>query len=65
MAGAALTSKTTPSNSAPWAQKAMGAVTTAGKVFGAINGVREAIPVVEGIARAGMGATSYMAPFVI
>ena len=65
MAGAALASKTVPSNSAPRANKAMNAVTTAGKVLSVAGAVREAIPVVQGIARAGMTAASYMAPFVI
>ncbi len=65
MAGVALTSKTTCPNTAPWAQKALGAAQTAGKVWGAVQCVREAIPVVQGFSRAGMTAASYAAPFVI
>ncbi len=65
MAGTALTSKVSGSNSTPWAQKALGAVQTAGKFIGIANGIREAIPVVQGIARAGMTAASYGLPFVI
>ena len=42
MAGAALASKTVPSNSAPWANKAMNAVTTAGRVLSVAGAVREA-----------------------
>ena len=40
-------------------------MTTAGKVLSVAGAVREAIPVVQGIARAGMAAASYMGPFVI
>ncbi len=65
MATAALTTKQWAPNSAPWADEAMGAVTTAGKVLSVMHVVREAIPVVQGIARAGMTASSYMTPFVL
>ena len=49
MAGAALTSKVSESNSNPFINKAIGAATTAGKVFSVANGIRQAIPVVQEI----------------
>ena len=64
MAGAALTSKVSESNSNPFMNKAMGAVTTAGKVFSAANGIRQAIPVVQGIMRAAPGMIARVAPLL-
>ena len=62
MAGSALTSKACESNSNPIFNKAVGAVTTAGKVFSVANGIRQAIPVVQGIMRAAPGIMTH-APF--
>ena len=64
MAGAALTSKVSESNSNPFMNKAMGAVTTAGKVFSVANGIRQAIPVVQGIMRAAPGIMARVAPLL-
>ena len=64
MAGAALTSKVSESNSNPFMNKAMGAVTTAGKVFSVANGIRQAIPVVQGIMRAAPGMIARVAPLL-
>ena len=64
MAGAALTSKVSESNSNPFLNKAMGAVTTAGKVFSVANGIRQAIPVVQGIMRAAPGMVARVAPLL-
>ena len=44
--------------------KAMGAVTTAGKIFSVTNGIRQAIPVVQGIVRAAPGLMARVAPLV-
>ena len=60
MAGSALTSKACESNSNPILNKAIGAVTTAGKVFSVANGIRQAIPVVQGIMRAAPGVSAAM-----
>ena len=65
MAGAALTSKVSESNANPFMNKAIGAVTTAGKVFSVANGIRQAIPVVQGIMRAAPGMMARMAPLVL
>ena len=64
MAGTALTSKACESNANPIFNKAMGAVTTAGKVFSVANGIRQAIPVVQGIVRAAPGLVARVAPLV-
>ncbi len=68
MAGTALTTKETSSNTSPWAQKAMGAVQTAGKVLSIAHGIREAIPVVQGVGHGiaqGIYAARYGLPFLI
>ena len=65
MAGTALTSKASESNSNPIFNKAMGAVTTAGKIYSVANGIREAIPVVQGILRAAPGMIARVAPLVL
>ena len=64
MAGSALTSKVSESNSNPFMNKAMGAVTTAGKVFSVANSIRQAIPVVQGLVRAAPGLMARVAPLV-
>jgi len=65
MAGAPMTSKACESNSNSFANKAMGAMTTAGKVFSVANGIRQAIPVVQGIVRAAPGIMARMAPALV
>ena len=65
MAGSALTSKACESNASPIMDKAIGAMTTAGKVFSVANGIRQAIPVVQGIVRAAPGIMARMAPLVL
>ena len=45
--------------------KAIGAVTTAGKVFSVANSIRQAIPVVQGIMRAAPGVMARMTPPVL
>ena len=64
MAGEALTSKVSESNSNPFLNKAIGAATTAGKVFSVANGIRQAIPVVQGIMRAAPGMVARVAPLL-
>ena len=64
MAGSALTSKACESNSNPIMNKAIGAVTTAGKIFSVANNIRQAIPVVQGIVRAAPGIMARVAPLV-
>ena len=65
MAGTALTSKACESNANPIMNKAIGAVTTASKVFSVANGIRQAIPVVQGIVRAAPGIMARVAPLVL
>ena len=65
MAGGVLTSKVSESNSNPIMNKAMGAVTTASKIFSVANGIRQAIPVVQGIMRAAPGMVARVAPLVL
>ena len=64
MAGTALTSKACESNANPIMNKAIGAVTTASKVFSVANGIRQAIPVVQGLVRAAPGLMARVAPLV-
>ena len=64
MAGSALTSKVSESNSNPFMNKAIGAVTTAAKVFSVANGIRQAVPVVQGIIRAAPGIAARVAPLI-
>ena len=45
--------------------KAIGAVTTAGKVLSVANSIREAIPVVQGLIRAAPGFVARVAPLVL
>ena len=65
MAGGVLTSKVSESNANPIMNKAMGAVTTASKIFSVANGIRQAIPVVQGIMRAAPGMVARVAPLVL
>ncbi len=65
MAGSALTTKESATSGTPWAQKAMNAASTAGKVISIANGVREAIPVVRGLARAGLAAAEFAWPLLV
>ena len=65
MAGTALTSKACESNANPIMNKAMGAVTTASKVFSVANGIRQAIPVVQGIVRAPPAMMARMVPALV
>ena len=65
MAGSALTSKACESNANPIMNKAIGAVTTAGKIISVANGIRQAIPVVQGIVRAAPGMIARVAPLVL
>ena len=51
MAGQHLTSKVTQSKSAPWGGKLVSAVSAVGQGVAIANGIREALPVVQGIAR--------------
>ena len=64
MAGSALTSKACESNSNPIMNKAIGAVTTAGKIFSVANNIRQAIPVVQGLICAAPGMVARVAPLV-
>ena len=65
MAGAPMTSRPVESNSNAFMNKAIGAATTAGKVFSVANGLRQAIPVVQGIVRAAPGIMARMAPALV
>ena len=55
MAGQALTSRVNHTNSASWQNKALSAATSAGHGFAIANGVREALPIIQNVARATAG----------
>ena len=55
MAGQALTSPVNHTNSAPWQNKALSVATQVGHGFAVANGIREALPVIQNVARAASG----------
>ncbi len=63
MAGAPMTTKEVVPGGT-FGQKAFQAATTAAKVISIANGVREAIPIVQGVARAGVAAAQYAWPLL-
>ncbi len=46
-------------------QKSFQAATTAARVISIANGVREAVPIVRGVGRAGGAAAQYAWPFLV
>ena len=61
MAGQHLVSKTQVSSSAPWAGKLASAATAVGTGISIANGIREALPIVTGAAR----AAGFALPFLM
>ena len=61
MAGQHLVSKTQVSSSAPWAGKLAAVGSAVGKGLAIVGGIREAVPIVTGIAR----AAGYTLPFLM
>ena len=55
MAGQVLTSRVSHKSSTPWQNKALSAATTVGHGFAVANGIREALPILGGVARAAAG----------
>ena len=55
MAGQALTSRVSHTNSAPWQNKALSVATQVGHGFAMANGIREALPIIQGVARTAAG----------
>ena len=55
MAGQVLTSRVAHKSNASWQNKALSAATTVGHGIAVINGVREALPIIGGVARAAAG----------
>ena len=55
MAGQVLTFKVAHKSNASWQNKALSAATTVGHGLAVVNGVREALPVIQGVARAAAG----------
>ena len=55
MAGQVLTSRVSQSNRSSWQNKALGAATQIGHGFAVANGIREALPIISGAARAAAG----------
>ena len=55
MAGQVLTSRVSHTNKSSWQNKALGAATQIGHGFAIANGVREALPIISGAARAAAG----------
>ena len=55
MTGQILTSKVAHKNNAGWQNKAIQAATTVGHGLAVVNGVREALPIIGGVARAAAG----------
>ena len=52
MAGQVLTSRVSQTNKTSWQNKALGAATQIGHGFAIANGIREALPIISGAARA-------------
>ena len=55
MAGQVLTSRVSHTSNTPWQNKALSAATTAGHGIAVANGIREALPIIGGVARAAAG----------
>ena len=55
MAGQVLTSRVSHSNKSSWQNKALGAATQIGHGFAIANGIREALPIISGVARTAAG----------
>ena len=55
MAGQVLTSRVNHTNKSSWQNKALGAATQIGHGFAIANGIREALPIISGAARAAAG----------
>ncbi len=55
MAGQILTSRVARKSNAGWPNKALSAATTVGHGIAAANDIREALPVIGGVARAAAG----------
>ena len=55
MAGQALTSRVNHTNSAPWQNKALSVATQVGHGLAVANGIREALPIIQGVARTAAG----------
>ena len=55
MAGQVLTSRVQHKSNATWQNKALSAATTVGHGLAVVNGVREALPIISGVARAAAG----------
>ena len=62
MAGQVLTSKVAHKSNASWQNKALSAATTVGHGLAVVNGVREALPVIQGVARAAAGLPPFQYP---
>ena len=55
MAGQVLTSRVNHSNSATWQNKALSTAQAIGHGFAVANGIREALPILQGVARTAAG----------
>ena len=55
MAGQVLTSKVSQANNTGWQNKALSAVGTIGHGISVVQGIREALPIIGGIARQAAG----------
>ena len=55
MAGQVLTSRVAHNSHASWQNEALSAATTLGHGIAVVNGVREALPIIGGVARAAAG----------
>ncbi len=55
MAVQVLTSRVSHKSSTPWQNKALSEATTVGHGFAVVNGIREALPIIGGVARAAAG----------
>ena len=55
MAGQVLTSRVQHKSNSAWQNKALAAATTVGHGLAVANGIREALPIISGVARAAAG----------
>ena len=55
MAGQVLTSRVSHANNTSWQNKALSAATTVGHGIAVVQGIREALPIIGGVARQAAG----------
>ena len=65
MAGQVLTSRVAHKSNASWQSKALSAATTVGPGIAVVNGVRVALPIIGGVARAAAATVAVTSAFLV